>query len=89
MELMTIRSDRQVLTQTLLEVEALLQQPTSMTFLLSSFRARVRVLFLLQHLCRDHLSRQQQCQISESSRFLSEILREHPDHLQALDQEQT
>lgn len=76
MENLQILSDREVLTRTLQEVARLLQQSSPMTYKLSSYRALGRVLFLLRHLCRDHLSPQEYSQILDVSRELSRLLSE-------------
>jgi len=77
MESLVIKSDREVLTRTLAEIAQLLQRQTPMTYQLSSCRALGRVLFLLRHLCRDHLSAQELDRISVVSRELSLLLQHH------------
>jgi hypothetical protein len=77
---LTIHTDREMLTQTLLETARILQSSGPMTYKRSSYRALGRVLFLLRHLCRDHLSTSQLSQISEVSRELGLLLRGQDDN---------
>lgn len=85
MDELTIRSDRETLTVTLLETAYLLQQSNPMTYKLSSYRALGRVLFLLQHLCRSHLSPSELATIRSVSRELSLFLVHDRDRLPDLD----
>jgi len=88
MESLEIRSDRHVLTQTLKEVAHLLQTSSTMTWKLSSYRALGRVLFLLRHLCRDHLSARDLESIRVTSRELAQLLVQVKDRAHSLNPEQ-
>lgn len=80
LEILQILSDREVLTRTLLEVETLLEHPRPETYLLSSFRARARLLWLLRCLCHEYLTSQQLASIDNRSRTLREILSRNPSN---------
>lgn len=73
-ESLMILSDRDVLTRTLLEINLLLREQQGMTFQLLSYRARVRVHFLLLHLCQSCLSANQVTSIRQVSRTLEAAL---------------
>jgi hypothetical protein len=87
---LTIFSDREVLSRTLLEVEHLLATslttPDSMESRRSQLRARVRVLWLLQHLCSSHLSSGSLQSIRYRSHLLQVALRHVQDSEQILAQ---
>lgn len=73
-ERMTIVSDREVLTRTLLEILSLMEEINQVTWLRSSWRVRVRAQFLLLHLCTSHLSASQVTSIRQMSRVLADLL---------------
>lgn len=77
----TTLSDLEVMTSTLLEIQQLLAHPAG--FLRSSYRARVRALFLLLHFCTSNLSPSQVSFLRLESKRLEDLLRvnDHPGNL--------
>jgi len=77
-EQLVIQSDRETLTKALLEVQALLLQIPVIHSTPWSLRARVRVQWLLLHLCNSHLSPTQATCIRQSLDGISAQLRREP-----------
>lgn len=73
-EQLVIQSDRETLTRTLLEIQALLQS-SPMTSTLSSSRALVRVQWLLIHLCSSYLSAVEVSNLRQTSATLRDQIR--------------
>lgn len=72
----TTLTDLEVLTSALLEIQQLLSHPQP-NFLRSSYRARVRAVFLLLHFCSSNLSPSVVSFLRQESKRLADLLRVH------------